>query len=127
MKNNIGYFIKIIKMYIKYIISILFRVKPIDKYKIVVCSYVGDDYGDNAKYIIDNIINKDNKKYKIIWALKEELIKNNNIPKGIKIVKYKTIRYLYELSTAHIWLDNARKSFVPLKRKGQINNWKKQR
>ena len=114
------------RFYIDFIIlrfiGIIFRIFPIKKNKIVVCSYYGNGYGDNPKYIIDEL--KKNKKLDIVWALN----KNNylsELPENVRRVKYETLKYLYELCTAKIWIDNCRKSYVPPKRKKQyyIQTW----
>lgn len=120
MVKKFNYFIRCIKLYIKYFISLLFRIIRVKQNKIVVCSYVGNDYGDGPKYIVDSILNSSKVgEYDIVWAVRDEFLNKNSLPKGVRPVKYKTLKYLFELTTAKIWIDNARKSFVPLKRKGQ--------
>lgn len=115
-----AYIYRCIELYLRYFISLIFRLFPVNSYKIVVCSYFGNDYSDNPKYIVENILkNNKDKKYIIVWALRKELIPNNVLPKDIKIVKYGSISYLYDLATAKVWIDNARKVIMPLKRKTQ--------
>lgn len=113
------YMYRCVEIYFRYFLSMIFRIFPINPNKIVVCSYFGNDYGDSSKYIIDEILKK-NKNYEIVWALKYDLINNNNLPSGIRKVKYNSIAMLFELSTAKVWVDNARKVIFPLKRKNQF-------
>ena len=100
-----------------FVIGYIFRIFKIDNKKIVISNYFGKGYGDNAKYICENI-NK--KKYKIIWLLKSENFNDGNFPPEIYKVKYNSIRGLYEMATAKFWIDNCRKMFYPPKRKQQI-------
>ncbi|MGZ1333968.1 CDP-glycerol glycerophosphotransferase family protein, partial [Lactobacillus delbrueckii subsp. bulgaricus] len=43
----------------------------------------------------------------------------------MRVVKYNTLRYLYEMATARVWVDNTRKQPHIVKRKGQfyIQTW----
>ncbi|MBR4830295.1 MAG: CDP-glycerol glycerophosphotransferase family protein [Bacilli bacterium] len=118
MIKTLKYIVRSIEIYFRYFLSIIFRIFPINPKKIVVCSYFGNDYGDGAKYIIDELLDDD--KYTIVWALKKNLMKNNHLPKNVKPVKYNSLAMLFELSTAKIWIDNARKVIFPLKRKNQF-------
>ena len=40
------------------IVGTIFRIFPINNKKIIVCSYYGNDYSDNPKYIVDELIKK---------------------------------------------------------------------
>lgn len=106
------------------LLSLVFRFFPIDSNKIVFCCYMGKGYGDNLKPICDELINKENYDFDIMWVLNKKNY-NKEMPKGVRKVKYKSLKYLYELSTSKIWLDNSRKEFVPFKRKNQyyIQTW----
>lgn len=100
------------------LLCIIFRIVPIKKNKVVVVNYNGKGYGDNCKYIVNELL-KSNTEFKIIWLV-SNLKKNNEIPEQVQCVKHETIRALYELSTAKIWIDNTIKRFKPVKRKGQV-------
>lgn len=112
----LDYFIKVL--------SLLFRFFPIDSNKIVFCCYMGKGYGDNLKPICDELLNVENFDFDIVWVLNKSNY-NKDMPEGIRKVKYKSLRYLYELTTSKIWIDNSRKEFVPFKRKKQyyIQTW----
>lgn len=102
----------------------LFRLFPIKKNKIVFCSYFGKDYSDNSKYIAEEIINK-GLNYDMVWLLNKDLINNNTLPIEIRPVQYDSIKSIYELATASVWVDNARQPYYVKKRKKQyyIQAW----
>lgn len=99
----------------------IFRVFPIKKNKIVFCNYLGKGYGCNPKYIADELLSRGNN-YEMIWLSNELKIE---MPVGIRVVKYESIRSIFELSTAGIWIDNQRKLPFNRKRKKQyfIETW----
>ncbi|WP_251132773.1 CDP-glycerol glycerophosphotransferase family protein [Exiguobacterium sp. s56] len=102
----------------------LFRIFPIKRNKIVLCSYFGKDYGDNSKYIAEEIINK-GLDYDMVWLLDKNLVDDNSLPLQIRPVKYGSIKSIYEMATASVWIDNARQPYYVRKRKRQyyIQAW----
>lgn len=104
--------------------SIIFRIFPVKENKIVICNYFGKGYGDNGKYIVEEII-RQGLNYDIVWLLKRDLVSRSEFPPQVRIVKYGSIKGLFELATAKIWIDNCRKTFYPLKRNNQyyIQTW----
>ena len=111
----------------KFIFNLFFAWLPVDKNKIVINNYNGNSYGCNPKYIIEELI-KQNCKCKIIWLANPEVDKSD-FDKSIKLVKFKSLRALFELATAKVWLDNCRKSYhirKGLRKKGKqifIQTW----
>lgn len=103
------------------IIMIVFRVFPINDNKVVVVNYFGKGYGDNAKYILERLLGI-NKQLDLVWALQNM---SDFLPKEVRPVKYMSLKYFYELSTAKVWVDNCRKQAYIKKRKGQyyIQTW----
>lgn len=97
---------------------------PIKKNKIVFSNYYGKGYGDNGKYICKEII-KNKYDYDLIWLTDKNIIDKANFPNQVRPVKYKSLKGLYELATAGIWVDNCRKMFYPPKRSNQhyIQTW----
>jgi CDP-glycerol glycerophosphotransferase len=104
--------------------STLFLIMPIQKNKIIISNYFGKGYGDNGKYIVEEIMKQD-LDYDLVWMLKSDLIEKSDLPEEVRIVKYKSFKALYELATAKVWIDNSRKEFYPIKRKNQyyIQTW----
>lgn len=117
-----------IKMNIRKVIfrlsGFIFILFPIKRKKIVISNYFGKGYGDNGKYIAEEII-KQNLDYDIVWLLKEDLFGKTSFPKEIRVAKYDSLHGLYELATSKVWIDNCRKFFYSPKRKEQfyIQTW----
>ena len=99
----------------------LFRIFRIKKNKIVFVSYLGNGYGDNGKYIADELLSR-KKDLDIVWLCRDM---DSEFPKGIRKVKYNSLRSIYELVTARVWVDNRRKPGYVRKRAGQyyIMTW----
>lgn len=117
-------------MYIRKLIFKLFRpisylvgyLMPIEKNKIVVSSYAGKGYGDNPKYIVEALLEKKHS-LRIIWLLSNT--KNiNSFPNMVECCEIKSLKGIYHLMTAKVWIDNVRKR-IRLKRKQQfyLNTW----
>lgn len=98
-----------------WIISSMF---PIKNNKIVVCNYYGRGFSDNAKYIAMEAIDR-KLNYDIVWLVKN-IEEKNEFPDKIRLVKYKSFKAIYELSTARVWIDNSRKNYYTKKRKRQL-------
>lgn len=105
-----------IKKIFEKVLLIILKGFPVNNRKIVVQNFAGRGYGDNPKYIVEEIIKK-NENFKIIWLCKDM---KENMPARIKKVKYGHIRSYYELSTAGVWIDNIRTGMRPVKKKNQI-------
>jgi CDP-glycerol glycerophosphotransferase len=99
-----------------------FRIFPVKKNKIFVQSFSGKGYGDNPKYIVEEIVRR-NIDCAIVWAVKPG--RKETFPPKIKMVPYRSIRAVYEEATAKIWIDNCRKQPYVRKRKNQyyIQTW----
>ncbi|WML45804.1 CDP-glycerol glycerophosphotransferase family protein [Neobacillus sp. PS3-40] len=113
-----------IKKSFAFLLTPLFVKLPIKNNKVVLTNFNGKGYGDNPKYIAEEML-RQKLDFDIVWILKKEFIGKANIPNSIRIVKYRSIRHLYELATAKVWIDNERKFFYTPKRKMQfyIQTW----
>lgn len=102
----------------------LYRIFPIKSNKIVLSNFFGRAYGDNPKYIADEII-RQNLNYDMVWLVDKNVKDIKTIPSEIRVVKYGTSRAIFELATAGIWIDNVRKREYVRKRKKQyyIQTW----
>lgn len=109
---------------IRSIITIPFMLMPLKNNKVVICNYYGNGYGDNGKYIVEEII-RQGLDYDIVWLLKKDMNGKTEFPVKVRTVEYGSLRALFEMSTAKVWIDNCRKDFYPLKRKKQyyIQTW----
>ncbi len=84
--------------------------------KIIFDNFLGKGYGDNPKYICEELLHL-NADIDIVWVVNDS---NYKFPDRIRTVKYNSFKSLYEYYTAKIWVDNVRNSFKPPKREGQF-------
>lgn len=106
------------KEFVKKLLIPLFyilRIFPINNKKVMFISYGGRGYGCNCKYIAESLF-KD-KDIKIIWSVLE---KKDNIPNNIKQIKYLSFRWMYELITSKVWINNCRMPSFVRKRNKQF-------
>lgn len=98
----------------------LMRVFPIKRNKIVFSSYHGSKYACNPKYIFEELqLRGEDIDY--VWILPKDYPHKPDA----RTVQERSIRALYELATARVWIDNCRKSIWTRKRKNQyyIQTW----
>lgn len=90
---------------------------PIQQNKILMDSYNGKGYGDNPKYIAEEILRTSKQKCKIIWLTYESV---KNFPMGVTPVNKYSLRAYYESATAKAWVFNCRFGRLTKKRPNQI-------
>jgi CDP-glycerol glycerophosphotransferase len=95
----------------------VFTFFPLEKCKVVFTNYYGKGFGDNGKYIAQELL-KRNRQFDIVWLLAKN--ENSEFPPGIRTVTYGGLRALFELCTAGFWIDNCRKPGHYQKRLNQI-------
>lgn len=91
---------------------------PIENKKIVVDNFFGRGYGDNPKYIIDEVLRQDSS-IDIVWLINDH-VDVKEFPAGIRTVKIGSPKAAYEYATAHIWIDNVKNNFKGIKRPEQF-------
>ncbi len=93
----------------------------IQKNKVIFMNFMGLGYGYDPKYIAEKL--KSNSSLDLVWVIRDKSI--IGIPKEFRTVKYKSIKYYYELSTAKVWVDDVRKTKEIRKRNGQyyLQTW----
>ncbi len=89
--------------------------------KIVFDNFFGKGYGCNPKYIAEEIIREDID-CDMVWLVNDI---ETPMPSKIRKVKYGSIKSLFELATAKIWVNNVRNSEKVKKKKNQfyIQTW----
>ena len=92
-----------------------FLLYPIKRNKITVVNYHGKGYGDNAKYIVENLTGN----YDIVWLV-NDINTKVRFPKNVRLVKYGSYRALKEMATSMFWIDNSRKDYYPPKKSKQL-------
>lgn len=99
------------------IIMIALRVLPINRKKIVFSSFSARSYSDNPRAILEKILEGENT-YDCVVVLND--VDGVKLPNGVRVVKHNSLKYLYEMATAKVWIDNTRKQPHILKRRNQI-------
>lgn len=94
----------------------IFEILPIQKNKIIFDNFAGKGYADNPKYIADELLNR-KQDLDLVWLINDM---NQVLPKGIRKVKYNSIKSLYEYATAKVIVDNIRNSHLMRKKEGQV-------
>lgn len=94
---------------------------PVKKNKVVFDNFSGRGYGCNPKYIAQALLEK-KENLDFVWLVNDM---SEEMPGGIRKVKYRSLRSAYELATARVWIDNVRSSFRVKKKKSQyyIQTW----
>ena len=112
-----------LKKKIKKFLGFLFRFLPIKSNKIVASNFHGKKFGDNPGAIVAELL-KSHEDLDIVWVL-DDVNYDSDLPGGVRRVKEGSVRQLFEMATAKVWIDNVRKYFYPKKRKGQfyIQTW----
>ena len=94
----------------------LFKWLPVKKNKIVFVQAVGGGYKCNLKYIAEEII-RQRLPYDLVWLVNDMA---TPVPAPIRKVKYNRIRAVYELATAHVFINNSKSLFPVKKKQGQV-------
>ncbi len=95
---------------------------PIQNNKVIVENFHGLGYGDNPKYVVKELLERD-KDLDIVWIVKEGC--QYPMPEGVRTVPIYSPEFYYELYTSRVWLGNVRKYQSVRKRSGQyyIQTW----
>lgn len=99
-------------------LAVVFRVIPVRRSKIVASSFYGAGYGGGCRYVFDSLL-KITSDIDLVWLLRND-VADAGIPQSVRIVRYGSVRALYELATARVWLDDSRKHHAPPKRRSQF-------
>lgn len=108
----------LVKIGLLNLITLFSKLCKIQNNKIVVDNFSGQGFGDNPKYIVEQLL-KYRDSLDIVWLVRNKKT-SQFFPQGIRLVKYYSFRSAYELATAKIWIDDVKNSYKPQKRKGQF-------
>ena len=106
---------KLIRDCLYRVISFCLSVFPIKENKIVLSNFNGMGFGDNPKYIAEELIKRS--AFQMYWIANDV---NTPLPEYIVPVQRGSLKSLYHVSTAKMWIDNARKDPWYFKRNGQF-------
>jgi CDP-glycerol glycerophosphotransferase len=122
MKKRIKKILRSIRNGILCALFYLFRVFPVRNNKIFFQNFNGKGYGDNPKYIVEELLRRSSG-YDLVWAVDPKY--SAHFPPTVRTVAYRSPRASYEEATAKIWIDNCRKQPYVRKRKNQyyIQTW----
>lgn len=81
---------------------------PVKKNKVIFQNFYGRGYGDNPKYIADALIASD-RRVDLVWVVAND--RPEDLPASFRTVRFQSLRYIYEMSTARVWVDNCRKQY----------------
>lgn len=81
---------------------------PVQNNKVVFVNYKGNGYGDNPKYIAEEIV-RQGLPWRMVWLAKDD----QYVPDGIKKVNYYGLSAFYELSTSKVIISNC-KNNIPI-------------
>ena len=113
-----------IKRFVKSCIRNVLYYCPVQRNKVVFLSFDGKGYGDNPKYIAEEII-RQNVPCKMVWLVKDGFY----VPNVIKKVNFDGLVAFYELSTAKILINNCKNNipfdYITRKKKNQyyLQTW----
>lgn len=97
----------------------LCRIFPIQKNMISVCTFEGKGgFGCNPKYIVQEL-HKQHPEYKFVWLVNPDVIEQKEFSDYIKKVPNTLWSRAYWLTRSKVWIDNYRKPYGTVKRKGQ--------
>ncbi|MHC9537666.1 CDP-glycerol glycerophosphotransferase family protein [Dellaglioa sp. BT-FLS60] len=89
---------------------------PINNKKVVFQSFNGlRGYADNGKYITEELLKYND--LSIVWLVRKGV--NSTFPSNVKQVNRLSVRALFELATAKVWVNDQRSVWVPPKRSSQ--------
>lgn len=117
--------IKLVAIYILRILMRLLYFFPVQKGRFIFNSYRGSQYSCNPKYISEYLETLDNQNIELVWAVKAPEKFYFLKERGIKVVRYASLKRFYYEATAQGSINNVGSfSWLPL-RKGQyhINTW----
>ena len=104
-----------------FLFNLFLKIAPIKKNKIIFNSYRGKGYGDNPKYIAEEILRR-GREYDLVWMVNDI---NEPLPKGVRPVLSSSRRAQYELATSKIIVCNVKHALEFKKKKKQyyIQTW----
>lgn len=83
----------------------VFWLFPIRQRQILFSAFSGRQYADSPKRISDELL-QTHPEYQQIWAFTDPEKYAHLKEKGIKVVKFKSLAYLYYAMTSHVFVDN---------------------
>lgn len=108
------------QLYLKMCWQIFVRL-PLKKKKVIFCNFYGGGFGDNPKFIVEEMIRR-NLGFEMYWVCAHpEMV----FPEPIKSVKPNSTMFAYHMATAKFLVENTRRQYYFIKRPDQfyIQTW----
>lgn len=98
------------------------HLRPIQNNKILMWADGFKHFGCSPKYIASYLIDQYPEEYDIVWVFDQDIDIPQDMPKSIRVVRYFSLEYLREISTAKVIICNSRtgRAHYFKKRSGQI-------
>ena len=93
----------------------MFYFLPIQKNKIVFVKDNGKGFACNLRYVAEEVI-RQRLPYKLVWLVNDMTVE---MPPEIRKVRYNSINAVYEMATAHVFINNAKTSYLIRKKNSQ--------
>jgi CDP-glycerol glycerophosphotransferase len=77
--------------------------------KVVFASFNGDAYSDNPR-AISEALHHERPNLELVWLIKNPSEKRDILPSYVRCVRFRSVRALYALATARVWVDNTTKA-----------------
>ncbi len=100
---------RFLKRMLQFLFWLFFLFVPVKQNKIFVSNYCGKGYGDNPKYIVEELL-KSGECLEIIWSTKSK--GTNALPEGVRYCSAGSFTEIFHLATSKVWIDNCRKHFA---------------
>lgn len=102
-------------------LTYVFNLFPVKYNKVVFNNFYGRGFGDNPKYIAKELL-RSKVRYDLVWLLKNM---DDDLPIGIRKVRYNRVRCAYEIATARVIVSNVKGDLFFKKKKCQyyIQTW----
>lgn len=81
---------------------------PIQQNKIIFWANSFHAYGDSPKYITEFLLKNMPGQYDIVWVFEREIAIPDDLPQEVRVIRYFSMEYLREISTAKFIICNAR-------------------
>ena len=108
------------QLYLKLCWQIFVRL-PLKERKVIFCNFYGGGFGDNPKFIAEEMIRR-NLGFEMYWVCAHpEMV----FPAPIRSVKPNSTAFAYHMATAKFLVENTRRQYYFIKRPGQfyIQTW----
>lgn len=83
---------------------------PVQGNKIVFDNYRGKGFGDNPKYVLQELLKRSSAgKYDLVWLVSRHDSRGSELPSQIRTVRHGSLKSYFEYATAKIWVSNYHK------------------